>query len=358
MTPPSDLIAVIMAGGAGTRFWPMSTEARPKQFLTLFGDRSLIQRSHDRLRGLVPPERVLVLTHAAYVDLVREQLPEIPPDNVVGEPLRRDTAAAVALAALLARHRFQTGVMAVLTADHLIDPKETFQQSMRSAAAQASTSGALYTFGIPPTYPATAYGYLEKGRPLSEVEGGAHFELKRFVEKPDRQTAENYLSSGQFLWNSGMFVWTLDAILAEFARQLPQHLEKLEPVLASDRQSGFGEALRRAFEGLKPVSVDFGIMENARQIRCVAAPFDWNDVGGWLALEEHLNTDDAGNSARGRIAVHEAANNLVFCENADEQVALVGVSGMVIVRSGETTLVMDRDHAEALKELVKKQKQR
>lgn len=346
-----------MAGGAGTRFWPLSTESRPKQFLSLFGQRSLLQLSHDRVAGLVPPERILVLTNQRFVPLVRQQLPELPQQNIIGEPMRRDTAAAVALAALLARHRFGNPVMAVLTADHLIEPVELFQRTLISAArAAAADDGVLYTFGIQPTYPATGYGYLERGEavPGAGGDGVSHYALARFQEKPPRELAEKYLTSGRFYWNSGMFVWQNAAILAELQRQLPGHLAALEPALAHDRGPGWAEALERAFEPLQKESIDFGVMEKAERVRCVASTFEWSDVGGWLALEPFLAHDEAGNAHRGGLRGHGAAGNITFCEDEQEVVALVGVRDLVVVRTGRTTLVTDKRNAEAVKALVAK----
>ena len=230
----SNLVVVIMAGGAGTRFWPVSTKTRPKQFLRLFGDRTLLQLSYDRLSGVVGPERVLVLTNEDFVPLVREQLPELPPENVLGEPYRRDTGAAVCLAALLARKRFGNPVIATLTADHLIGPVDLFQRTLRSAVSVAATDAVLYTFGVRPDFPSTAYGYLEIGEKIPTPGDIEHFRLKSFKEKPDRETAEEYVSSGRFLWNSGMFVWQADAILAELEHHLPDHLSAIAPAVELD----------------------------------------------------------------------------------------------------------------------------
>jgi mannose-1-phosphate guanylyltransferase len=351
---PSDLAVVIMAGGAGTRFWPVSVEAKPKQFLTLFGERSLLQLSYDRVAGLVPVERVLVLTSASFVDLVHEQLPEIPRANVVGEPMRRDTAAAVALAALICRERFgEAAAMAVLTADHLIQPVEAFQRTLLSAVAGARQSEALYTFGIKPSYPATGYGYLQRGGPV-EVEGEVpHYELLRFKEKPDLDTAREYVDSGEFYWNSGMFVWTVAAIMEQLRRHLPDHLDQLQEAVQHDGTPRWGAALTAAFEQLQPISIDFGLMEKADNVRCVASRFDWSDVGGWLALEQFLARDDAANAHRGRLLAQEARHNLVFCEDPDEAVALVGVEDLVVVRAAGRTLVVHRDKTEMIKALVK-----
>lgn len=348
-----ELVAVILAGGAGTRFWPLSTPSRPKQFLRLLGEKSLLRMTYERVAPLVPPERTWVLTSEAFAPLVREQLPEVPPLQVVAEPMRRDTAAAVALAALLCRLRHGDAVTAVLPSDHWIEPAAAFRDALLSAA-RAAEGGALYTFGIPPTRPATGYGYLEKGERLREDAGIAHFRLLRFREKPDAATARSFVESGRFLWNGGMFVWRPSAVLAELERQLPETLRLLEPAVARFGSPGWPEALRRAFEPLRPVSIDFGVMEHAADVRCAAATFAWSDVGGWLALEERLACDDAGNAARGRLETLDARGNLVFCEDPSEQVALVGVSGLVVVRAGSRTLVVPRERAEEVKALVRR----
>lgn len=348
-----DLAIVIMAGGAGTRFWPLSTEERPKQFLTLFGARSLLQQSYDRAVGLVPPSRVLVLTSARSVDLVRRQLPELPSTNVIGEPVRRDTAAAVALAALLCRYRLKADVMAVLTADHRIAPTNAFHAALRSAVRGAETHPrTLYTFGIRPRYPATAYGYLWLGNQVKRDDNIPHFELKEFREKPDLKTAQAYVATGEYCWNSGMFVWTVDAIMKELERSLPGHINHIRPVVELDDRADFNLALKRALEPLHPTSIDFGVMERAEHVHCVEAPFEWSDVGGWDAVAEFLEHDARGNAHRGGLHTLEANANIVFCDDESEQVALLGVRDLVVVRAGNRTLVMTRERAEDIKHLV------
>ncbi|MHC5037003.1 MAG: mannose-1-phosphate guanylyltransferase [Planctomycetota bacterium] len=351
-TPLPEIIPVIMAGGTGTRFWPLSTAKKPKQFLHLFGDRSLLRMSFERASTLAAPEKILVLTNRAFLPEVRRQIPEIPESNVIGEPLRRDTAAAVALASLIARKRFGNPVMTILTADHLIEPVEAFQRAQRSASRGARETGSLYTFGVPPTYPATAYGYLERGEKVLDDEGIEHFRLRGFREKPDAEKAQRYVASGDYLWNSGMFVWTADAILAELQRQLPAHLSHLSPVVEKGGDDEGGEILQRAFERLETISIDFGVMEHAENVRCVAAPFNWEDVGGWLALETHLPQDEALNAHRAHLHSLEAVRNLVFSEDPEELVALVGVRDLIVVRSGRRTLIASKDHAESVKTLV------
>jgi len=347
------LVAVIMAGGMGTRFWPLSTPARPKQFVTLFGERSLLQMSFDRLRGLVPPERILVLTNAAHVAIAREQLPELPEGHIIGEPVRRDTAAAVALAAVLVRERFGDSVILTLTADHLIEPTDLFQQDLVSAARQVAAADVFYTFGIRPAYPATVYGYLETGAAVAADDGIEHFELRQFKEKPDLETARRYVDSGRFLWNSGMFVWKAATILREIRTWLPGHSEALEPLGGCDGTPRWQEALEKAFAGIRPISIDYGVMEKTRTpLRCVASRFSWSDVGGWPALGDLLARDSRGNAVRGTLRAIDASGNLVFSEAPGETVALIGVEGLIVVRSGNRTLVARKEDADRIRELL------
>lgn len=347
-----DIVVVIMAGGAGTRFWPLSTEERPKQFLDLFGDRTLLQKSFDRVSSLVPPERILVLTNAAFVSIVKEQLPHVPVENIIGEPTRRDTAAAVALAAVLCRRRFGNPIIATLTADHLIEPVDLFQETLLSAARRAANDNALYTFGIEPTYPATGYGYLERGLQIADDDGIEHFHLVRFKEKPDLETARQYIESGRFYWNSGMFVWTADAILKEIETHLPNHAKALLDAVAFDKTPQWNHALKAAFESLHAVSIDFAVMEKAQNVCCVASKFSWRDVGGWLALRSYLPEDETGNYCRGKTLTLDATDNLVFCEDPEDTTVLIGVKDLVIVRAGPLTLITHKDRAEDLKQLV------
>lgn len=378
MESSPSIVVAIMAGGAGTRFWPISTEKKPKQFLSLWGERSLLQRSFDRVSGMVPSDRIFVLTSEWFIPLVREQLPEIPMEHVLGEPARRDTAAAIAWVSLLCRERFGNPTMAILTADHVIETQEGFQRTLRCAARAASENPkALYTFGIPPTYPATGFGYLERGDPLPSNEGVSQFYLKQFHEKPNLATAEAYVASRHYFWNSGMFVWTTDAILQELERQLPEHVDRLKPLARTfpgfcanvqpphtgsmRRENGndantqaWHDAFRLAFSGLHPISIDFGVMEHARDVRCIVADFSWDDVGGWLALDKYLSHDSNLNAHRGRIQTEEAAQNLVFCADETEFVSLIGIENVIVVRAGKTTLVAHKERAESIKQLVAK----
>lgn len=350
-SPREKLVVVIMAGGAGTRFWPLSVPERPKQFVELVGNRSLLQETHARVLQAVPPERILVLTGASFVDLVREQLPDLPRENVVGEPVGRDTGAAVALAAHLARTRFPGSTMAVLPADHVITPVERFVETLEAALTGVEAHDGFYTFGIEPSFPSTGYGYLELGEACGPEGSIPSHHLLRFKEKPDRETAEGFLAAGNFLWNSGMFVWRSETIWSALEEHMPVHASRIGAVDVSREPDP--QALLEALDPLEKVSVDFGVMEKVTGIRCVRASFQWSDVGGWLALEGDLEEVGAGNRSRGETHAQSAEDNLVFCQDPEEVVGLVGVRYLVVVRAGKRTLVAHKDRLEELKTLVK-----
>ncbi len=347
------IAAVIMAGGAGTRFWPVSTEERPKQFLRLFGDRSLLQMSRDRLEGIAPPEHLLVLTGERYVPLVREQLPDIPAENVIGEPVRRDTAAAAALAALMVEKRMGDAVILTVTADHLIEPVGMFRDTALSAVREAWKGGMLYTFGIAPDRPATGYGYLECGGEVLDDYGVRHREVLSFREKPDAVTAAAYLGSGRHLWNSGMFVWRASAFTDLLKGLAPDHHRLIAAAVSRDGTDGFAQALAEAFEPLDTVSVDYAVMEKAPRVRCAEARFRWSDVGGWAALRDLMDRDANGNAASCTLHSLDTSNTLVFSTDPAETVIAIGLDDLVIVRDGGRTLVTRGNRAEDVKRILR-----
>lgn len=349
-----NVVFVIMAGGVGTRFWPLSTSKRPKQFLKIFDDRSLLQMSYDRIIGITTPDRVLVLTGKDFLPLVHEQLPDIPKENLFAEPCRRDTSAAVALAAMLCRKRYGNPVMVMMTADHYIDPPDSFTAHVLSGIRAAKKSVALYTFGITPSFPATGYGYLERGQKVAEDSGIAHYEVKQFHEKPDLATARSYLDTGRFYWNSGMFVWKTDIIVKELMKFLPDHVNALEKAVQYDQSPKWEEALIEVFEPLKRISIDFGVMERADNVRCIESTFSWYDIGGWRTLSAHVPADEHDNRVKGRVLTIDATGNFVYSEDTDETIALIGVSNLVIVRIGSRTLIVPYDRTEDIKQLVEK----
>lgn len=342
-------VCVIMAGGAGTRFWPLSSDAKPKQFLNLIGNQTFLQQSYERARTLCPASHVLVFTHADYRSLVEEQLPELDSSNIYCEPQRRDTAAAIAWSSLVCQKRFGSCVVMTLTSDHWIQPLQDFAHALKEFHAGAANSDSLYTMGILPTWPSTGYGYLELGQQVQVPECSlAHFELRRFREKPNRETAEEFIESGRFLWNSGMFAWRIEVILEMFRLHLPHHLEVLEPVCL-----GEAEEIAKAFPKLQKISIDYAILEKAPSVRCLQPKFQWSDLGGWASLTEFLETTE-GNHRRGQIFPLDSRDNLVYCDDQSEEVALVGVQGLTVVRMGKKTLVLPTQRGEEIKQLLQK----
>ncbi|MBI1948689.1 MAG: mannose-1-phosphate guanylyltransferase [Deltaproteobacteria bacterium] len=345
----ANTVAVLLAGGTGTRFWPASTRARPKQLLPLVSNDVMLAETVARVAGLVGRERVLVVTSASLRAAIARALPELPRKNILAEPEKKDTAAAIAWATLEVEKRFGPSVMAVFPSDHVIHPTAAFHAAVRSAVAQAAVTPCLYTFGVPPTHPATGYGYLELGARLEVDSALEHHAVARFVEKPAAARAAEMLAAGGFLWNSGMFVWSTSTIKDELARFVPGHLEALTQAVHG---RGGAAALKRAFARLPAISIDKAVMERTDRARCVKAPFSWADVGSFPALAPFLPKDASDNAHRGRVTAHAARDNVVWCADGDELVALLGVEGLVVVRAGKRTLVMPSARAEELKSLV------
>ncbi|MEN8163755.1 MAG: mannose-1-phosphate guanylyltransferase [Acidobacteriota bacterium] len=344
------LHAVIMAGGSGTRFWPASRKNRPKQFLQLAADRPLLRLTYERLTPMVPPERIWVVTASATVTLTREILPELPPDNVLGEPVGRDTAACVGLVAEVLTRRDPGAVCLVLAADHIIGDEGQFRQAMSAGAGHVEEKGGLLTFGLRPTGPETGFGYLQVGEVCRTIDGYQVHALSRFVEKPDSVTAQSYLDQGDFLWNSGMFAWKAEDLLAEIDRQLPllgQGLRRIGDAQGTGDQEA---VLAEVYPHLPRVSVDFGIMEGAAVRWTVPVSFPWSDVGSWPALREVLPSDDAGNVSRGRTVVLDGSHNVIVSEGP--VVSLIGVEDLVVVATPDAVMVVPVDQAQKVKAVV------
>jgi len=342
----NSLQVVIMAGGSGTRFWPYSTPSLPKQFLDLTGEGTMIQLTVERLREWVPMENIWVLTNGKFVDTVREQCPDLLENRIVGEPMARDTSAAVALGAGLIEAVDPGATMAVLPADHMIKDKKGFLSSLETAVSLADDDH-FVTLGIEADYPAEIYGYLKAGEAMT---GG--FKLEGFVEKPEREVAEKYLEEGGYYWNAGMFVWKTSGIMTALEEHLPAH-----HAMARDLGELWGEAdwsakAKDVFEPLPKVSIDFGLMEKLSDIAMVPAGFDWNDVGGWAALEDLLGRDGEGNTLSGANVVKDSKNNIIITQNADRPSLVVGVENCVIVNGRAGTLVCHRDEIERIKDKV------
>ena len=341
--------ALIMAGGSGTRLWPLSRRLRPKQLLRLFDGASLLQHAWRRLQGVFPPENIWVITSAAYLDAVAEELPDIPRHQIIGEPIGRDTANAIGLAAHLLARRNPQAVMGVFTADHLISPQEEFAAAIDLGLAAAEQfPESLVTFGILPDRPHTGYGYIHRGETVAE----GTYRVVTFTEKPTQELAEGYVQSGEYFWNSGMFAWRVPAILAELERCLPDNHRALRE-LAEDWDSKAGTAEQAdKFERLTPISIDFGVMERARSVLTVEMNCRWSDLGSWSSLAEMRAPAPADNIAAAPSAlVVEGRNNIVVSET-DHLIAVLGLNDVIVVHSDDATLVCARGQEQRIKELA------
>ncbi len=350
MASPQNQYALIMAGGKGERFWPLSTSRKPKQLLALGGDRPLLQLAVDRLAGLIPPERILIVTSAALVAPIREMLGQGSPVGVLGEPLGRDTAAAVAAGAAWIRRRAPDAVFCVLTADHLIGDLPVFRQTLARGLALCAENDVLMTIGIAPSEPSSAYGYIEMGASWIRDDGIEFFRAQRFVEKPDMETARGYLASGRYAWNSGMFIWSVRSILNAFAEFRPALAERLSAWAQCRNEAEFEAALARDFPALEKISIDYAVMEKARNIVVCKGTFAWDDVGSWPALAAHLPQDGAGNATTGDVEALDSAGNIVVSQG--RLTALVGVKDLVVVQAEGVTLVCSQARSQELKALL------
>ncbi|MFN2194972.1 MAG: mannose-1-phosphate guanylyltransferase [Anaerolineales bacterium] len=345
--------AVIMAGGGGTRLWPVSRQGNPKQMIQLFGERSMFQISVDRLTELFPPERICVVTSEEQSRQLRPQYPEIPPENFILEPEPKNTASVVGLAAITLQKRNPNAVMAILTADHYIGNVPRFHKLLKTAYTVAN-QGFLVTLGIQPTYPSTAYGYIHMGSEIGEYEGLPVHNARRFLEKPDEATASELFASGDYAWNSGMFVWKVDQIIVEFARQMPDLYTGLQLISRDWNSDKRAQTIKKVWDGLERISIDYGVMEGAENVAIIpASELAWSDVGSWESLFEVLEANGDGNIAyQASHLPFDTHNTLVFGNNEDRLVVTIGVDDLVIVDTGDVLLVCSRDSSQQVREVV------
>ena len=349
------IYALILAGGSGERFWPLSRRSRPKQLLRLISKQTLLEETVARLDGLVPRDRILILTNVEQEAAVRDLLSDFPKENIVAEPAKRDTAAAVALGAGWVASRDHSATMLVLPADHVIADGAAFRETLSTAAKAAEETGSLVVIGIKPTWACPGFGYIEQGEPV-RLRGNAgkiaiHHVL-RFREKPNVDLAESFLRKGNFRWNAGMFVWSVPTVLSEFNRHTPE----LADFISQIRMPGkFEKVLRERFSKLPRISFDYAIMEKADRVLVVEASFDWDDVGSWTAVAHYFKNDQDGNAANCSITAVDSTNNIVFDQDG-ATVALLGVHNLIVVRTRDALLICHRHQAEKIKNLVGKLK--
>ena len=354
MTTTSSLYVLILAGGSGERFWPLSRKNRPKQLLSLFSTTTLLEETLNRLEGLVERDHILILTNQEQEPAVRALASTLPPGNIVAEPAKRDTAAAIALGAGWVSLRDPGATMVVLPADHLIQDRAAFQATLLTAVAAAQQTGELVTIGIKPTWPCPGFGYIEQGAPVTlKGDGGGQpvFDVVKFREKPNAELAEQFLKQGNFRWNAGMFIWPLAAILAALQRHTPELANFVEALHAG---GNFATIVAERFPELPKISVDYAIMEKADRVLVVEAGFDWDDVGSWTAVAKYLRHDaDENASNTEHLTTQDAAGNIVYTTRKT-QVALMGVRDLIVVQTEDALLVAHRSEAEKIKQLVGK----
>jgi mannose-1-phosphate guanylyltransferase len=352
------LHALIMAGGGGTRFWPRSRQLRPKQFLTLAGDRSLLQFAFDRIEAQVPAERLWIITSNQHRSETAKQLPQLGTDQIIGEPCGRDTAACIGLGAALIARRDPDAVMLVMPADHVIEPIQEFRRGAHAAEQTAlENPDALITFGVPPSYPATGYGYIHRGAEIGTRQGVYVYKVRQFREKPTFEVAEGFIVSGEYYWNSGIFVWKAATILAHLRERQPKLHSAVERIADAWNTGAREEVLRREYEGLDRLSIDFAVMEHAKEVLVLQAPFQWDDVGSWLALERMHPQDADGNTV---LAEHcgVKTKGCVIVGGPGRMIATVGVQDLIIIQDGNATLVAGRNDEGTVKQIVEQLKKK
>jgi mannose-1-phosphate guanylyltransferase len=344
--------AFILAGGRGTRFWPLSRHERPKQLLDFTGEGSLLALTVSRLSPLIPTERQWILTATDLVEAVREAVPQIPPDQVIAEPVGRNTAPAIGLAASILMERGEDPAFAIMPSDHLIRPGEEFRACLGRALDLAEAEPWLMTFGIRPSRPESGYGYIEAGEPLDGHAGIRR--VRAFIEKPDRNRAEELVASGHHAWNSGMFCWRASVVIDGLARHSPEVHDVVTRIAAAGAPGTreFTGALETSFADAPSISIDYALMEKADNVLVVDATFDWNDVGHWLAMRELWPDAGGRNAARGEVLALDSTDNIVY--GPDRLTALIGVRDHVVVSTADVTLVCPADRAQDVKLALEK----
>lgn len=358
-----DRFVIIMAGGRGERFWPVSREKQPKQLLKLLGDRSFLQQAVDRVLPLAPLKNIFIITTESQAAEVRRQLPKLPKENVVAEPVGRDTCAAVTLGAALVGARSTTGVMAVLPADHVIPEEKKFQQVLGDAFDLAARGQAIVTIGIKPTEPSTGYGYIRVGEPLPPPEGVKAYKTEfhraeQFVEKPNYDTALGYLQSGQYRWNAGMFIWSFVTVTNGLEKHQPEMFAACQRWFAvANQPAKLAKVLAKEYPEIKRVSIDYALMEHAHNVVVADGAFAWDDLGSWTALGRHLKHDAEGNAAAADFIHMDGARNIIFDARSKDRrtpIAVVGLRDSILVQTDDAVLLAHKSQAQKVKELVKK----
>ncbi len=348
------LHAIIMAGGSGTRFWPASRRLRPKQLLALSGDRTMLQGTLERLGDLVPADRQMILTNRDLVPAVSEQLPQLPIENIVGEPCKRDTAPCIGLAAALVQHRDPDAIMAVMPSDHVIRSDEQFQSGLAAAEQLIIEDPTrIVTFGIRPTYAAESFGYIQRGGSIKAPGSIAAFDVESFREKPDRQTAQQYVDSGTYYWNSGIFVWRASTILDALESNAPEMFQNLSCIADAIGTNRYEEVLEKEFTAIQGTSIDYAVMEGYPNVTTIEAPFTWDDLGSWQSLSRLNEPDAHGNTVVGSHLGIDSSGCIIVTEKG-HTIATIDVQDLIVVQTKDATLVAPKHAEERVREIVQR----
>lgn len=338
---------VIMAGGVGSRFWPRSRKKSPKQLLNIFGKNTMIQETYFRVKDFVSPQNTFVITNKVQKALIEEQLPEIPARNIIAEPVGKNTAPCIGVAAKIINNISKDSVFITLPADHLIKDKDKFIDALNKGIDFACKSNGLLTFGITPSRPETGYGYINFKK--NEIEKKIH-KVRKFVEKPDITTAEKYLESKEYLWNSGMFIWRSDVILSEIKNYLPSIFDKLEKIGDELSEENLTKILNQIYPEMEEVSIDYGIMEKSRKVYVIESDFGWSDVGSWETVYELHDKDNMKNAVVGDVYLDDVKNSYVY--SPGKYTAVIGAENFVIINTDDALLVCRREKTQDVKKIV------
>jgi mannose-1-phosphate guanylyltransferase len=351
-----EMFSVIMAGGVGQRFWPRSRRKHPKQLLDLTGQGSMIKLTVDRLKNLSAADEIFIITNAAQRGAIEKEVAGlVPADNIIGEPEGRNTAAAIGLGALLVERKDPNSTMLVLPADHIIEPVEKFELAIRLALRHVADKDVLLTFGIRPTRPDTGYGYIQAGEEVRRESGLKIFRTHAFLEKPDVETAEQFVSEGTYFWNSGMFLWKTSRIIAEIENYLPELSQMLKTIGRRLNSEDLHSILESSYSEAPSISIDYGVMEKAENVAVIETNFNWNDVGSWEYIRDIRLPDVEGNAVVGEHVLIDSSNNTVF--SPDRLIGMVGVDDLVVVDGGDSILICRRDRVQDVRKIVQQLKQ-
>lgn len=346
----SELYAVIMAGGIGTRFWPRSRIKKPKQFLKIFGGETMVQQTYQRLLPLIPSENIFFVINTNQKEEIKKQLPFVPEENIIIEPYGKNTAPCIGLAALHIKRKNPNSTMAVLPADHLIQDNNQFLNVLKRGSKILEKESCLITIGITPTYPATGYGYIQYNGSICTEENITAYRVKTFAEKPNLETAKKFIDSGDFLWNSGIFLWKTENILKEMEEHTPDIYDSLHKLESAIGTENYQETLERAYQEIRGISIDYAILEKSHQVCVIKSDFGWSDVGSWEEVYNLLEKDKSQNAVIGNAVLRDTKGCLVH--SSDQLVATIGLKDMIIIQSGNALLVCPKNRSQEVKELV------